>query len=307
MHDDDTHNRIPAEARVTASLRALVDAQAGAPLVVPGVGTPLEARCAADAGFETLYLSGYANAAWRHGQPDVGLIALADVSRALSAITEAVSLPVICDADTGYGDVANVAQTVRRLESNGARAIQLEDQTWPKRCGHLAGKTVVPAEEHARKIAAAVRARRNPDTMIIARTDALAPNGMRDALDRMRRCADVGADLLFVDAPASRDDLETIADELGGHGLVANMSESGLTPHLSAEEFGQLGYSIVLFPTSALRVAARAIGGFLRELRRTGDSRPWLDRMTSLDELNALVGLPELERWEATVLAAVDR
>ena len=310
VHDNNPPNRNPVESRVTASLRGLIDAQAGRPLVVPGVGTPLEARCAADAGFESLYLSGYANAAWQHGQPDVGLIALADVSHVLSAITEAVPLPVICDADTGYGDVANVAQTVRRLEANGARAVQIEDQTWPKRCGHLDGKTVVPADEHARKIAAAVRARRDPETMIIARTDALAPNGMRDALDRMRRCADVGADLLFVDAPASRDDLETIAGELrghDGHGLVANMSESGLTPHLSAEEFGQLGYSIVLFPTSALRVAARAIGGFFGELRRTGDSRPWLDRMTSLDELNALVGLPELERWEASVLAAVDR
>lgn len=289
-------------------LRATLDALTDAPLVVPGVGTALEARCAVAAGFTSVYLSGYAAAAWEHGLPDVGLVALEELSSTLGAISEATGVPVICDADTGYGDVANVARTVRRLERRGAQAVQLEDQTWPKRCGHLQGKTVIPAKDHARKITAAVRARAHSDTLIIARTDALAPNGMRDALDRIKRYADAGADLLFVDAPASVDDLETIAREAGGgHRLVANMSESGLTPHLSAQDFFELGYGIVLFPTSALRIAARTVLDFFVELRATGDSRSWAERMTTLDELNGVVGLPSLVEWEAGVLAAAER
>lgn len=288
-------------------LRSTLDSLTDAPLIVPGVGTPLEGRCAVAAGFTSLYLSGYAAAAWQHGVPDVGLVALEELSGTLSAISEATGVPVICDADTGYGDVVNVARTVARLERRGAQAIQLEDQTWPKRCGHLRGKTVISAEDHARKITAAVRAREHDDTLIIARTDALAPNGMQDALERVKRYADAGADLLFVDAPASIADLETIAGELGGHRLVANMSESGLTPHLSARDFFELGYEIVLFPTSALRIAAQAVMSFFGELLHTGDSRPWTGRMTTLDELNAIVGLPQLEEWEATIVASGQR
>ncbi len=211
----------------------------------------MEARCAGAAGFSCLYLSGYATAAWRFGQPDVGLIALDEIAGAVQAVTEASALPLICDADTGYGDLAGVRRTVRILERLGASAIQLEDQSWPKRCGHLRGKSVIPAVDHARKIAGAVAARQDSDTVIFARTDALAPNGMADALDRMKRYADAGADALFVDAPTSIEDLETISGALTGRPLVVNMSESGLTPHLSADEFHQLGFGIVLFPTSA--------------------------------------------------------
>lgn len=289
-----------------ATLRALLDRPGPAPLVVPGVGTPLEAHCAVAAGFESVYLSGYATAAWRHGRPDVGLIALGEVSTALGAVASAVPVPVLCDADTGYGDVVNVAHTVRTLEHAGAHAIQIEDQSWPKRCGHLAGKTVIPADEQVRKIAAAVRARRNPDTLIIARTDALAPLGLDEALERMLRCADAGADALFVDAPASLSDLEAIANRLAGHLLVVNMSESGLTPQLPAAAFGDLGFRVVLYPTSALRLAARVMTTFFTDLREHGDSTNWVDRMATLDELNDLVGLPDLERWEAGVLGRVD-
>lgn len=288
-----------------ATLRSILDSLDGAPLVAPGVGTPFEARCAVLAGFETVYLSGYATAAWGHGKPDVGLIALAEIAQALGSVADAARVPVICDADTGYGDMTNVAHTVRTLERAGAHAIQIEDQAWPKRCGHLRGKSVVPADEHARKIAAAVRAKTDPDTMIIARTDALAPNGLADALDRLKRCADVGADVLFMDAPSSIEELETTARELHGHRLVANMSESGVTPHLSATDFYELGYEIVLFPTSALRLAATVITGFFGDLRRTGDSRAWAERMTSLADLNEIVGLSELEQWEARVLEEV--
>lgn len=275
----------------------------GRPLVVPGVGTPLEARAAVAAGFDAIYLSGYATAAWGYGQPDVGLIALDEIAHTLETIAAAVDAAVIVDADTGYGDVLNVRRTVERLEHLGAQAIQLEDQEWPKRCGHFDGKRVVPAEVHERKIAAAVAARRSSETAIIARTDALAPNGMADALDRARRYADAGADALFVDAPASIADLEAIAHALAGHTLVANMSEFGRTPQLSAQEFHELGFSLVLFPSSSLRIAARAFERFYRHLREHGDSRAWLDDIASLSELNTLVGLDEYQQWESEVVA----
>lgn len=262
------------------------------PLVVPGVGTALEARCAVAAGFDVVYQSGYATAAWRHGQPDIGLVALEETAAALEAVAEAVDAAVICDADTGYGDLPNVARTVRRLERMGASAIQLEDQAWPKRCGHMDGKRVVPAGEHELKIKAAVLARQDPDTVIVARTDALAVHGLDDALERVRRYGDAGADALFVDAPTSVADLEAIAAALPDRLLFANMSESGLTPHLSARDFHELGFAVVLFPTSALRIAARTITDFFTELHSTGDSRTWVEQMTSLDELNEIVGLP---------------
>jgi len=271
---------------------------------MPGVGTALEARCAVAAGFEAVYLSGYATSAWRHGQPDVGIINSTDVRDSLSAITEAIDIPVVCDADTGYGDVTNVAHTVRRLERLGAAGIQLEDQTWPKRCGHLTGKTVIPAEDHARKIAAAVGARRSPDTLVIARTDAIGPNGFDDAIERIKRYEDAGADVLFVDAPRSVEQLKAIGQTFPGRHLMANMSESGLTPHMSAEELYELGFSVVIFPSTALRIAARTFLDFFTELRATGDSRGWLDRMASLDELNELVGIHELEAAEATIMEA---
>ena len=287
------------------SARALIAEHQGRPLVIPGIGTPLEARFSVAAGFQAVYQSGYATASWRHGQPDVGLIALEETTDALESVAEAVDVPIFCDADTGYGDVANVTRAVRRLERAGASAIQFEDQAWPKKCGHMEGKVVIPAVEHARKIAAAVRARQDPETIIIARTDALAPLGMREALDRMQRYADAGADVLFVDAPSSVEDLEQITSELAGHVLVANMSESGRTPLLTAAEFYEIGFQVVLFPTSALRIAARSISDFYAELARSGDSRTWVDRMMSLDELNDALGLHALQDLEAEILAEV--
>jgi methylisocitrate lyase len=279
----------------------------GNALVVPGVGTPLEAHAAVAAGFDAIYLSGYATAAWGYGQPDVGLIALDEIAHTLEVIAAAVDTAIIVDADTGYGDVLNVRRTVERLEHLGAQAIQLEDQEWPKRCGHFEGKRVVPGEVHARKIAAAVAARRSPETAIIARTDALAPNGLTDALERAKRYADAGADALFVDAPTSIADLEAIAHALSGYPLIANMSESGRTPQLSAQEFHDLGFSIVLFPSSSLRIAARAFERFYSHLREHGDSRAWLDDIASLSELNTLVGLDAYEQWEAGILSARER
>lgn len=276
-------------------------AAAGGTLIVPGVGTALEARLTAAAGFEAVYVSGYATAAWRHGVPDIGLIALAEIADSVAAVTEVVDIPVIVDADTGYGDVANVARSVQRLEGLGAAAIQLEDQTWPKRCGHLRGKTVEPAEVMARKVRAA-RAAASEDTLIVARTDARAPYGIDEAIDRAKRYHDAGAGALFIDAPESERELELIAERVPGI-LVANMSESGLTPMLPRERFRELGFGLVLYPTSMLRIAAELLRRFLADLAESGDSARWRDRMATLDQLNTLVGIREAEAFEAEILS----
>ena len=279
-----------------ATLRALIARSEGA-LAVPGGGTALEARCAADAGFETFYVSGYAVAAWRHGVPDVGLIAMAEIVDAVTSITAISPVPVLVDADTGYGDVANVVRTVRSLESAGAAAVQIEDQAWPKRCGHMEGKTVIPAGDMARKVRAAVRGRQDPSTVIIARTDARGPHGLKEAIDRSNRYLDAGADLIFVDAPESVDELAEISASVPGI-LVANMSESGKTPILPLDQLDSLGFKVVLYPTSALRLSAGVMSRLFTELRSAGATAPWVDQMMTLDNLNSLLGLEQLAELE---------
>ncbi|CAB5070919.1 MAG: carboxyvinyl-carboxyphosphonate phosphorylmutase [Actinobacteria bacterium] len=275
-----------------STLRALLAQTTQGPLVVPGVGTPLEAVSAQFAGFGAIYMSGYAVASWRHGLPDIGLLGARDTVDAVEAITRVTSIPLIVDADTGYGGPASVHANVRLLESAGAAAIQIEDQTWPKKCGHMSDKEVIPADEAAKKIAAAVTARTNPDTVIIARTDSVAPLGIDEALKRCRMFADAGADILFIDAPESIDHLTRIGKELKGR-LMVNMSESGLTPAMSATEFHKFGFDIVIFPTAALRVAAKSIAQLYADLKVHGDTRPWMDRMYSLGELNQIMNLDE--------------
>lgn len=262
----------------------------GSPLLVPGGGTPLEALLARQAGFDTFYVSGYAAAAWRHGLPDIGLLGIRDTIDALGAVARVTDASLIVDADTGYGDVIAVSANVRELESIGAAAIQIEDQDWPKKCGHMDGKTVIPRDDAVRKVAAAVAARENPQTLIIARTDALAPLGIDSAIDRAKAFVDAGADMTFVDAPRSLDDLRRIAAEVPGPAM-ANMSEGGKTPPLALGELGALGFDLVIYPTSALRIATAVLGAFFRELRESGTSNPWRDRMHGLDELNEVVGL----------------
>lgn len=279
---------------------------AGGTLIVPGAGTPLEALAAQSSGAAAVYVSGYATAAWRHGVPDIGLIALAEIVQSLTAIASVVDVPLIVDADTGYGDVVNVAKAVSTLEAAGASAIQLEDQTWPKRCGHLRGKSVEPADVMVRKVRAAVHARSDASTLIIARTDSRASYGIDEAIERARRYVDAGADAIFVDAPQSEAELEQISASVPGM-LVANMSESGLTPMLSRARLTELGFGIVLYPTSSLRIASLAFTSFFDELLATGDSAAWIDRMSTLDSLNALVGLAETEALEAEVLAGEAR
>jgi 2-methylisocitrate lyase-like PEP mutase family enzyme len=273
-------------------LRALLATSKQKSLVVPGVGTPLEALSAERAGFEAIYLSGYAVAAWNHGLPDIGLLGARDTAKALAAVTRVVSVPIICDADTGYGNEASVHSTVRLLEAAGAAAIQFEDQTWPKKCGHMSDKTVIDADEATRKVAAAVAARTNPDTVIIARTDSLATHGIEEALRRAQMFKDVGADVLFIDAPQSMEHLRIIGSTTPGP-LLVNMSEGGRTPVLSAPELKALGFGLVLFPASSLFAASHSIEVLLTALKRAEDSRGMRDQMYSLDELNDLVRLGE--------------
>jgi len=272
-------------------LKSMLSKSLEVPVVVPGGGTPLEALAAEKAGFSAFYLSGYAVAAWRHGLPDIGLLGARDTAEALTAVTRVSSLPVICDADTGYGNEASVHSTVRLLEAAGASAIQFEDQTWPKKCGHMANKSVVDADEAVRKVAAAVEAKSNPDTTIIARTDSLAPVSIDEALRRAKMFRDVGADVLFIDAPQSMEHLERIGKELAGSTLMANMSESGLTPALSAQEFADLGFGLVVFPTSALRLGMQSVTQLFSTLKSSGDARNAESHIVLLDELNELVDL----------------
>jgi methylisocitrate lyase len=274
-----------------AVLKSMLAKSLETPVVVPGGGTPLEALAAEKAGFSAFYLSGYAVAAWRHGLPDIGLLGARDTAEALTAVTRVSSLPVICDADTGYGNEASVYSTVRLLEAAGASAIQFEDQTWPKKCGHMSNKSVVDADEAVRKVAAAVAAKSNPDTTIIARTDSLAPVSIEESLRRAKMFRDVGADVLFIDAPQSMEDLEQIGRELAGSTLMANMSESGLTPALSAAEFAKLGFGLVVFPTSALRLGMQSVTNLYSTLKSSGDARDAESRIVMLDDLNDLVKL----------------
>jgi 2-methylisocitrate lyase-like PEP mutase family enzyme len=259
-------------------------------LIVPGAGTPLEALAAQRAGFEAVYLSGYAVAAWRHGLPDIGLLGAGELMDAVLAVRRVSDLAVIVDGDTLYGDATTVYANVRLLESTGVAAIQLEDQVWPKKCGHMIGKEVVDADEAVRKVASAVNARRDPDTIIIARTDALGPRGIDEAIARGNRFVEVGADMVFIDAPGSREDLARIGQSIPGL-LMANVSEGGRTPTLPAKDFHELGFDMVIYPTTPLRLAAKTMQDFVTHLRHEGDSLAWRERMYGLDELNELVDL----------------
>ena len=273
-------------------------------LVVPGGGSPLELRLIEMQGFEAGYVSGYATAASRYAEPDIGLIAYADVEDAVLSMRRVTRIPLIVDCDTGYGDVANVVRTVRGMERLGVAAIQIEDQAWPKKCGHMDNKIVEPRDIAIRKVKAAVQARENSDTLIVARTDARGPMGMSEALDRCHAFKDAGADVLFVDGPQSTDELELIGRTLPGP-LIANMSETGLTPLHSAAELEQMGYAIALFPSSTVRLTIGVLSTFLKDLQEKGDSRDWVKQMASLEQTNTLLGLSDIRSFEQQLLKSI--
>jgi 2-methylisocitrate lyase-like PEP mutase family enzyme len=264
-------------------------------VVAPGVYDALTAALAAQAGFSALYVSGAAIAYTRLGRPDIGLVSMAEVADTIAAIRDRVATPLVVDADTGYGNALNVARTVRMFERAGASAIQLEDQTLPKRCGHLDEKAVIPASEMAGKIAAAVDVRHSAATLIVARTDAVAVEGLERAIERARLYAEAGADVLFVEAPRSAEQLQAITAALGNmRPLMANMVEGGRTPLMSARDLEALGYALVIFPGAIVRALAHAARDLYAVLKRDGTTDAFRARMFDFGALNAMIGTPQM-------------
>lgn len=265
------------------------------PLTVPGVFDGLTAAIATAAGFDALYLSGAAIAYTRLGRPDIGLVSMTEVADAIVSVCQRVATPLIVDGDTGYGNALNVQRTVKIFERAGAGAIQLEDQSFPKRCGHLRDKTLIPALEMAGKVKAAADARICQDTLIVARTDAVAVEGYERAIERAMLYAEAGADILFVEALRSLEQMRSACRTLGPRRpLIANMVEGGDTPMMTVTELGALGFKIVLFPGGIVRALARTAQDYYRSLFANGSTQPFHDRMFAFGDLNALIGTPEM-------------
>jgi 2-methylisocitrate lyase-like PEP mutase family enzyme len=265
------------------------------PVVAPGIYDALTASIATAAGFEALYVSGAAIAYTRLGRPDIGLVSMTEVAETVALIRDRVALPLVVDADNGHGNALNTQRTVRMFERAGATALQLEDQTLPKRCGHLQGKSLIPAGEMAGKIKAAVDARASGETLVIARTDAVAVEGLSAALDRAELYAEAGADILFVEAPRDRAQMGAVVERLGHRlPLLANMVEGGDTPISSAQELGEMGFRLVIFPGGIVRALARTAQDYYRSLAQHGSNMPFADRMFDFTQLNGLIGTPEM-------------
>jgi 2-methylisocitrate lyase-like PEP mutase family enzyme len=276
-----------------SELRAML---AAPPIVIaPGIYDALTALLASRAGFRALYLSGASIAYTRFGRPDLGLVGMDEVAETLMAIRERVAAPIIVDADTGFGNALNVQRTVKRFARAGADAIQLEDQTFPKRCGHLDEKGVVPTGEMVGKIKAALDARPSADVLIVARTDAAGPEGLSAALDRAEAYRDAGADVLFIEALRSEGEIGAAMQRFRNRiPLLANMVEGGKTPMKTAAELQALGFSLAIFPGGTVRFLARGLADYYASLARHGTTAPMKDRMFDFDGLNALIGTPEM-------------
>jgi len=264
-------------------------------VMAAGVYDPLTALIAERAGFGALYVSGAGIAYTRLGRPDIGLVSVSEIVQTVTLIRDRVGVHLIVDADTGYGNALNVQRTVRLLERAGANAIQIEDQDFPKRCGHLENKTLIPAPEMAGKIKAAVDARASRETLIIARTDAIAVEGFERAMARAVLFHEAGADVLFVEAPRQRDELSRIGARFGKSvPLLANMVEGGKTPILPAHELEALGFAVVIFAAGVVRAHAKTAEEFYASLRAHGSTEPFRARMFDFDGLNRLLGTPEM-------------
>jgi 2-methylisocitrate lyase-like PEP mutase family enzyme len=264
-------------------------------LLAPGVYDAFTALVAEQAGFEALYLSGASIAYTRLGRSDVGLTTASEVAETLARITERVQLPVIVDADTGFGNALNTQRTVRAFERAGAAMIQLEDQTFPKRCGHLDGKGVVPVAEMCGKLKAALDARHSASTLILARTDAVAVEGLEAALERAEHYLACGVDALFIEALRSPEQMKAACDRFGHRiPLLANMVEGGKTPVHSAAVLGELGFRIVIFPGGTARAVGHLLRRYYASLHQHQTTAPFKDEMLDFDQLNALIGTPEL-------------
>ncbi|HJS83410.1 MAG TPA: isocitrate lyase/PEP mutase family protein [Nitrososphaera sp.] len=267
-------------------------------IVLPGVFDALSARIAQQVGFSAMFQTGYGSAAALLGMPDFGLLNAGETIDNANRIISAVDVPVLVDADTGYGNPLNVWKLVRDLENMGAAGIFLEDQVWPKRCGHMAGKDVIPKNDYIPKLRAAVEARRSKEFIIVARTDARAPLGLDEAIERGKAYRKAGADVIFVEAPRTTAELKRVADEIDAP-LVANMIEDGVTPNLPAKDLLDLGYRIAVFPLSALYSATYAMQEVLTELKKTGATKQTRKLMVTFKDFNQFVDLnkfTDLER-----------
>ena len=264
-------------------------------VVAPGIYDALTGLIAAKAGAKAVYLSGASIAYTRFGRSDIGLVSVSEVHDTLAAITDRIDIPVIVDADTGFGNALNVQRTVRQFERVGASAIQLEDQSFPKRCGHLAGKTLVSKNEMVGKIKASLDARKNENTVIIARTDARAVEGLDAAFDRAAAYRDAGADMLFIEAPQSLEEMKNITATFGNElPLLANMVEGGKTPISSANELEDIGYHLAIFPGGAVRAIAHHLNSYYSGLLQDGNNKKFSEKMYDFDGLNEVIGTKEL-------------
>ncbi len=281
--------------RKTTMLKQLIEAPEI--VIMPGVYDALSAKLAERAGFAATIMSGYSVSAAMLGEPDVGYLTMTEMAFALKRICGATSVPVMADGDTGYGNAMNVRRVVREYEDAGAGGVFFEDQEWPKKCGHMEGKRVIPLEEHAMKIRAAVEARRDKDFVIMARTDARAVNGLEDALARAKAYAAAGADALFVEAPQSVAEMRQIAATLDKP-LMANMVENGKTPLLPLAELQAMGYSFVTYPVAAVYTVTASLSKLWAELKEKGTTAGVGDGMVSFPEFNAIVGLPAYRETE---------
>jgi 2-methylisocitrate lyase-like PEP mutase family enzyme len=266
----------------------------GPALLAPGAYDALSALLVEQAGFEAIYMSGASISYTQIGRPDVGLMTASQVADIIGRVADRVAIPLIVDADTGFGNALNVQHTVRIFERMGAAALQLEDQTAPKRCGHLAGKELVSAAEMVGKIKAAVDARTDQNTLIIARTDAIAVEGFEPALARAHLYARAGADVLFVEAPHSVEHMQAICAALPDTPLLANMVEGGKTPIKTCEELSAMGFKLVIAPGSMVRAHAFMAQAFLQQLRATGTTSGFRNQMLDFGQINELLGLPDL-------------
>ncbi|HZS75588.1 MAG TPA: isocitrate lyase/PEP mutase family protein [Ktedonobacteraceae bacterium] len=283
--------------RVTTRLRELL----ASPdlLVVPGAYDALSARLIAQAGFPIVYMTGFGTAASVLGQPDVGLLTMSEmVSRATALASVIGDTPLIADADTGYGNPINARRTVREYERAGVAGLHIEDQIWPKKCGHMEGKQVIPMEEMVQKVRASVDARQDPDFVIIARTDANAVYGLEDALRRGRAYREAGADMIFIEAPRSLEELRAIGEAFSDVPLLFNWAESGKTPPLPLEDIRALGFKLVIFPVSLLFAATHAMLELLEVLKRGDTPTPFHSHMVTFSEFTSLIGLPHIQELE---------
>jgi 2,3-dimethylmalate lyase len=284
-----------------ARLRELLNS--GQTVVAPGAFDPLAARLVEEAGFAAVYMTGFGTSAALLGRPDVGLLTMTEMADSAGRIAACVDIPLIADADTGYGNPLNVIRTVGAYEAAGVAGLHIEDQVAPKKCGHMEGKLVISADEMAQKVRAAVDARTDPDFVVIARTDARAVEGLDSALDRARRYRDAGADALFIEALVSEAEIEAAAAAFPDVPLLFNWAEGGKTPPVSLDRLAELGYRIVIFPIGTLLAATAAMRRMLKEIATAGTPASLLGELPTFGEFTDFIGLPEVGEIEQRYIA----